>query len=61
MLVSVGLGWSVLLQTLINQDLARIDMAENLELQRYLGVVVNPNLTRSASVEALMQLLAPID
>ena len=61
MLVSVGLGWSVLPQTLINQDLARIDMAKNLELQRYLGVVVNPNLTRSASVDALMQLLAPID
>ncbi|WP_230659965.1 LysR family transcriptional regulator [Psychrobacter sp. I-STPA10] len=61
MLVSVGLGWSVLPQTLINQDLARIDMAENLELQRYLGVVINPHLTRSASVEALMQLLAPID
>ncbi|WP_227430024.1 LysR family transcriptional regulator [Psychrobacter sp. I-STPA6b] len=61
MLVSVGLGWSVLPQTLINQDLARIDMAENLELQRYLGVVINPHLTRSASVDTLMQLLAPID
>lgn len=61
MLVSVGLGWSVLPQTLINQELACIDMAdEALELQRYLGVVVNPSLTRSASVDALMQMLAPL-
>ncbi len=61
MLVSVGLGWSVLPQTLINQDLERIDMKDDLELQRYLGVVVNPNLTKSASVDALMKLLNPID
>lgn len=60
MLVSVGLGWSVLPQTLINQDLEPIDMADNIELQRHLGVVVNPDLTRSASVDALMDLLAPI-
>lgn len=61
MLVSVGLGWSVLPQTLINQDLEHINMAENLELQRHLGVVLNPNLTRSASVDALMALLSPIN
>lgn len=61
MLVSVGLGWSVLPQTLINQELATIDMADKLELQRYLGIVINPNLTRSASVDALLKLLAPID
>lgn len=61
MLVSVGLGWSVLPQTLINHELATIDMAKDLELQRYLGVVINPSLTRSASVDALMQMLAPIE
>lgn len=60
MLVSVGLGWSVLPQTLINQDLQCIEMADNIELQRYLGVVINPNLTRSASVDALMALLSPL-
>ena len=43
MLVSVGLGWSVLPETLINQDLIKIDMAENIELQRHLGLVTNPN------------------
>lgn len=61
MLVSVGLGWSVLPKTLINQELELIDMQTDLELQRYLGVVTNPNLTRSASVDALMELLTPID
>ncbi|WP_313597420.1 LysR family transcriptional regulator [Psychrobacter sanguinis] len=61
MLVSVGLGWSVLPQTLINHELATIDMAKDLELQRYLGAVINPSLTRSASVDALMQMLAPIE
>lgn len=58
MLVSVGLGWSVLPQTLISQDLERINMADNVELQRYLGVVINPKLTQSNSVTALLDLLA---
>ena len=61
MLVSVGLGWSVLPQTLINQEIAHIDMAQTIELQRYLGVVLNPNLTRSATVDALMNMLSPIN
>lgn len=60
MLVSVGLGWSVLPQTLINQDLQPIDMKNKIELQRYLGLVINPNITRSASVDALLGLLTPI-
>lgn len=58
MLVSVGLGWSVLPETLINQDLIKIDMAENIELQRHLGLVTNPNLTRSASIQALLSMLS---
>lgn len=58
MLVSVGLGWSVLPETLINQDLIKIDMAENIELQRHLGLVTNPNLTRPASMQALLSMLS---
>lgn len=58
MLVSVGLGWSVLPETLINQDLIKIDMADNIELQRHLGVVTNPKLTRSASMQALLNMLS---
>lgn len=61
MLVSVGLGWSVLPETLINQDLIKIDMAESIELQRHLGVVTNPNLTRSASMKALFDMLSISD
>lgn len=57
MLVSVGLGWSVLPQTLINSELIKIDMKDELELQRHLGMVINPNLTRSKGCEALMQML----
>lgn len=57
MLVSVGLGWSVLPQTLINQDLVVVDMADKIELQRHLGIVTNPALTRSASADALIRML----
>lgn len=54
MLVSVGLGWSVLPETLINQDLVKIDMKEELELQRHLGLVINPSITRSSGTQALL-------
>ena len=57
MLVSVGLGWSVLPQTLINQDLQPINMDHSVELQRYLGLVTNPNITVSASMAALLNIL----
>lgn len=57
MLVSVGLGWSVLPQTLINQELVKIDMAEPIELHRQLGMVINPALTRSNACQALIDLL----
>ncbi|STZ08555.1 CysJI operon transcriptional activator [Moraxella caprae] len=57
MLVSVGLGWSVLPETLINQDLVKIDLKENIELQRHLGLVINPNLTRSSGTDALLDML----
>ncbi|MDO4449994.1 MAG: LysR family transcriptional regulator [Moraxella sp.] len=57
MLVSVGLGWSVLPETLINQDLVKIDLSEHIELQRHLGLVINPSLTRSSSTGALLEML----
>jgi len=46
---------------MVSQDLERIDMADNIELQRYLGVVINPKLTQSSSVTALLDLLAPLE
>lgn len=59
MLVSVGLGWSVLPQTLIDKDLVKIDLKEELKLERDLGVVINPALTCSASAQALIEILKP--
>lgn len=57
MLVSIGLGWSVLPQTLMNEELQPIALAKPLALQRDLGVVMNPNITVSASMLALLSLL----
>lgn len=57
MLVSVGLGWSVLPQTLISADLQPVHMEKPIELQRYLGLVTNPNITVSASMSALLDML----
>ena len=55
--ITLGLGWSVLPETLINQDLVKIDLNENIELQRHLGLVINPNLTRSSGTDALLDML----
>ena len=57
MLVSVGLGWSVLPKTLLNDELVIIDLKPSPALERQLGLVINPSLTRSASVNALLELL----
>lgn len=57
MLVSVGLGWSVLPETLISSDLQIVSMNEPIEMQRYLGLVTNPNITVSASMSALLEML----
>ncbi len=40
MLVSIGLGWSVLPKTLVNQDLQQLDI--DLEMNRQLGMVWHP-------------------
>lgn len=55
MLVSIGLGWSVLPKTLLNQDLHRLDI--NLELKRELGLVWHPARTQSKALQALIQLV----
>ncbi len=53
MLVSIGLGWSVLPQTLINTDLATIKV--DCTLQRQLGMVWHPARYHSKAAEALIQ------
>ncbi|MFU8925612.1 LysR family transcriptional regulator [Acinetobacter puyangensis] len=55
MLVSIGLGWSVLPQTLINQDLKVLDL--NLQLQRQLGLVWHPERNQSKAARTLINLI----
>jgi DNA-binding transcriptional LysR family regulator len=55
MLVSIGLGWSVLPKTLVNHDLQQLDIP--LEMNRQLGMVWHPGRTQSKAVQALVQLM----
>jgi len=52
MLVSIGLGWSVLPKTLLNQDLKQLDIP--LEMNRQLGMVAR---TQSKAAEALVNIM----
>lgn len=55
MLVSIGLGWSVLPQTMVNQHLQKLDI--DLEMNRQLGMVWHPARTQSKAAQALIQLM----
>ena len=59
MLVSIGLGWSVLPKTLINQDLQQLDI--NLEMNRQLGMVWHPGRTQSKAAQALVNFMQQPD
>ncbi|WP_026472377.1 LysR family transcriptional regulator [Alkanindiges illinoisensis] len=54
MLVSIGLGWSVLPSTLINHELVALDLP--LALSRELGMVSHPARTQSRAAMALITL-----
>ena len=58
MLVSIGLGWSVLPKTLVNQDLQQLDL--NIELHRQLGLVWSPTRSQSKAAQALIQMMREI-
>ncbi|KAB0627662.1 LysR family transcriptional regulator [Acinetobacter gandensis] len=58
MLVSIGLGWSVLPKTLLNQDLKQLDLASN--MNRKLGIVWHPGRTQSRAAEKLVELMKDI-
>ncbi|MCJ8160985.1 LysR family transcriptional regulator [Acinetobacter zhairhuonensis] len=55
MLVSIGLGWSVLPQTLLNQDLQQLDIS--FEMNRQLGMVWHPGRTQSKAVLELIEMM----
>lgn len=55
MLVSIGLGWSVLPQNLLNQDLRRLDIP--LEMSRQLGMVWHPGRSQSRAMQELIAMM----
>jgi DNA-binding transcriptional LysR family regulator len=55
MLASIGLGWSVLPKTLLNQDLKQLDIP--VEMSRQLGMVWHPGRTQSRAVQALIEMM----
>ena len=55
MLASIGLGWSVLPRTLLNQDLQQLNIS--LEMHRQLGMVWHPGRTQSRAVQELIQMM----
>ncbi|WP_425915915.1 LysR family transcriptional regulator [Acinetobacter sp. TSRC1-2] len=55
MLASIGLGWSVLPKTLLNQDLQQLDI--NFEMNRKLGMVWHPGRTQSRAAQELVAMM----
>ena len=55
MLASIGLGWSVLPQTMVSKDLVTLDL--DLEMKRQLGMVWHPARTQSKAAKALVDLM----
>ena len=55
MLVSIGLGWSVLPKTLVSDDLKQLDI--KLEMNRQLGMVWHPGRTQSKAVKELIKMM----
>lgn len=55
MLVSIGLGWSVLPKTLVNEDLQQLDL--KLNLKRELGMVWHPARIQSKAAEELIKIM----
>ena len=55
MVVSIGLGWSVLPKTLLNPDLQQLNI--DLEMNRQLGMVWHPARTQSRAVLELIEMM----
>lgn len=59
LLVAVGLGWSVLPHTLINNDLKILNVG--VPLQRELGMVWHPERSRSKAMQTLLEMILSPD
>ncbi|MDQ8953702.1 LysR family transcriptional regulator [Acinetobacter rudis] len=55
MLVSIGLGWSVLPKTLLTDELQQLDL--DLEMHRQLGIVWHPGRTQSRAIQELIKIV----
>lgn len=58
MLVGIGLGWSVLPRSMLDDTVSTLDVG--LSVQRRLGVVRHPQRSRSNAAQALLDLLSEI-
>ena len=56
MMVSVGLGWSVLPRSMLNKELKTLNI-ENIKLERQLGIVLHSGHTLSNAAKAMSGLL----
>jgi DNA-binding transcriptional LysR family regulator len=57
MLIGVGLGWSVLPKTMVNDDVVVLDISVEIDLARTLGVIHHVNRTLSNAGEAFINVL----
>lgn len=58
MMVSIGLGWSVLPETMLDDSVVRLNVDTPLPLRR-LGVVTHPRRSRSNAARAFLDILDP--
>ena len=56
MLASIGLGWSALQHTLIDENL-HILKVENLKIGRQLGIVLHPERSLSNAAQAMIDVI----
>jgi DNA-binding transcriptional LysR family regulator len=54
MMVSVGLGWSILPMSMVDHSLVALDIDE-FKCSRQLGIVINPRRSHSRAVEAMLE------
>lgn len=57
MMTSIGLGWTVLPATMLDDDVCRLPIRD-IHLTRSLGVVFHPGHSLSNAAKAMLQLLA---
>ncbi len=57
MMVSIGLGWSVLPASMANDDIVVLPLAEAKKMHRNLGVVYHPRRTLSRAASAMLAVL----